>query len=117
MQLSQFLQYLLSGVTIGSIYAIVAIGFNIIYNTTGIINFAQGEFVMLGGMLSITLLNFLPLPLAIAVAVVLTMAIGAVIEIVFIRWLVNPGVLRSPWSARRPPNQDPIGAECPTPLI
>ena len=36
----------------GAIYAIVAIGFNIIYNTTGIINFAQGEFVMLGGMIA-----------------------------------------------------------------
>jgi branched-chain amino acid transport system permease protein len=94
MTIELFIQYLAAGITYGSIYAIVAIGFNIIYNTTGIINFAQGEFVMLGGMLSITLLNFLPLPLAIAVAVVLTMAIGAAIEIVFIRWLVNPGVLR-----------------------
>jgi branched-chain amino acid transport system permease protein len=94
MTIELFIQYLAAGITYGSIYAIVAIGFNIIYNTTGIINFAQGEFVMLGGMLSITLLNFLPLPLAIAVAVFLTMAIGAAIEIVFIRWLVNPGVLR-----------------------
>ena len=94
MTIELFIQYLAAGITYGSIYAIVAIGFNIIYNTTGIINFAQGEFVMLGGMLSITLLNFLPLPLAIAVAVVLTMVFGAVIEIVFIRWLVNPGVLR-----------------------
>ena len=42
-----FFQYLFAGITYGSIYAIVAIGFNIIYNTTGIINFAQGEFVML----------------------------------------------------------------------
>jgi len=48
-------QYLVSGITTGSVYAIVAIGFNIIYNTTGIINFAQGEFLMLGGMISITL--------------------------------------------------------------
>ena len=42
-----FIQYLMAGVTYGSIYAIVAIGFNIIYNTTGIINFAQGEFVVM----------------------------------------------------------------------
>ncbi len=89
-----FIQYLVAGVTYGSIYAIVAIGFNIIYNTTGIINFAQGEFVMLGGMLSITFLHFLPLPLAILLAVVVTMAIGAGIEMVFIRWLKNPGILR-----------------------
>jgi len=94
MTVELFIQYLVAGITYGSIYAIVAIGFNIIYNTTGIINFAQGEFVMLGGMLSITFLHFLPLPAAIAVAVLCTMAIGAAIEILFIRWLNNPGVLR-----------------------
>ena len=49
------LQYLLSGITKGSIYAVVAIGFNLIYSATGIINFAQGEFVMLGGMVAVTL--------------------------------------------------------------
>jgi len=42
------LQYLVSGITKGSIYAAVAIGFNLIYSATGVINFAQGEFVMLG---------------------------------------------------------------------
>jgi len=94
MTLELFIQYLLAGLTYGSIYAIVAIGFNIIYNTTGIINFAQGEFVMLGGMISISLLHFMPLPLAILIAVVITMVIGALIEMVFIRWLESPGVLR-----------------------
>lgn len=94
MDLSLFLQYLFAGITYGIIYAIVAIGFNIIYNTTGIINFAQGEFLMLGGMISISLLHFMPLPLAIAVAVLITMIIGALIEIVFIRWIDNPSVLR-----------------------
>jgi len=94
MTLELFIQYLVAGITYGSIYAIVAIGFNIIYNTTGIINFAQGEFVMLGGMLSITLLQFMPITVAIALAVGLTMCIGAVIEIVFIRWLKSPTVLR-----------------------
>jgi branched-chain amino acid transport system permease protein len=89
-----FFQYLFAGVTYGIIYAIVAIGFNIIYNTTGIINFAQGEFVMLGGMISISLLHVVPLPVAIALAVLITMVIGALIEIVFIRWLESPSVLR-----------------------
>ena len=89
-----FLQYLFAGITYGVIYAIVAIGFNIIYNTTGIINFAQGEFVMLGGMISISLLQVVPLPVAIALAVLITMLIGALIEIVFIRWLDSPSVLR-----------------------
>ena len=60
------LQYLLSGITKGSIYAVVAIGFNLIYSATGIINFAQGEFVMLGGMVAVTLAHYVPLPVAIA---------------------------------------------------
>ena len=94
MSLDLFFQYLFAGITYGSIYAIVAIGFNIIYNTTGIINFAQGEFVMLGGMLSISLLPFMPLGYAIAAAVAITMMIGALIEICFIRWLESPSVLR-----------------------
>ncbi len=89
-----FLQYLFAGLTYGIIYAIVAIGFNIIYNTTGIINFAQGEFVMLGGMIAISLQKLMPLPLAIGLAVVITMIVGALIEIVFIRWLDKPSVLR-----------------------
>jgi len=89
-----FFQYLVAGLTYGTIYAIVGIGFNIIYNTTGIINFAQGEFVMLGGMTAVTLHAFLPLPLAIAGAVAITMIAGGLIEIIFIRWLVKPSVLR-----------------------
>ena len=94
MTLELFIQYLMAGITYGSMYAIVGIGFNIIYNTTGIINFAQGEFVMLGGMLSITFLKIAPLPVAITLAVLCTMIIGAGIEMLFIRWLKNPAVLR-----------------------
>ncbi|HEY7586990.1 MAG TPA: branched-chain amino acid ABC transporter permease [Candidatus Deferrimicrobiaceae bacterium] len=84
----------MAGITYGTIYAIVAIGFNIIYNATGIINFAQGEFVMLGGMIAVTLHQYLPLPLAILGAVAATLFIGAIIEITFIRWLRGPSVLR-----------------------
>ena len=89
-----FFQYLIAGLTYGTIYAVVGMGFNIIYNATGIINFAQGEFVMLGGMTAVTLHAFLPLPAAIAGAVAATMAVGALVEVVFIRWLVKPSVLR-----------------------
>jgi branched-chain amino acid transport system permease protein len=94
MELGLLLQYLVAGLTYGTIYAVVGVGFNIIYNTTGIINFAQGEFVMLGGMTAVTLHGFLPLPLAIAGAVLLTMAAGVLVELLFIRWLVRPTVLR-----------------------
>ena len=74
------------GITVGSIYAIVAIGFNIIYNTTGIINFAQGEFLMLGGMTAVT-------PVAVPAAAAghrcwrwsITTLLGGLVELVFIR--------------------------------
>jgi branched-chain amino acid transport system permease protein len=94
MTLDLFLQYLVAGVTYGAIYAIVAIGFGIVYNATGIINFAQGEFVMLGGMIAATLQPHVPLPVAVLGAVLATMAVGALVEVLFIRWLDRPGVLR-----------------------
>jgi branched-chain amino acid transport system permease protein len=96
-------QYLAAGITYGIIYAVVAIGFNIIYNATGIINFAQGEFVMLGGMIAVSLhTGFtagpvhvqVPLLAAIGIAVAATMLVGALIEVTCIRWLRKPGVLR-----------------------
>jgi len=94
MTLELLLQYLVAGLTYGSIYAVVAIGFNIIYNATGIINFAQGEFVMLGGMIAVSLERAVPLPLAVAGAVAATAAVGALVEIAFVRWLRRPSVLR-----------------------
>lgn len=94
MSLDLFFQYLFAGITYGAMYAIVAIGFNIIYNATGIINFAQGEFVMLGGMISASLLPQLGLAGAMGAAVVLTMGAGAAMEILFIRWLKSPTVMR-----------------------
>src|SRR5664279_4832582 len=46
--LSQFLQFVFSGVTVGAMYALAALGYSLIYNASGVINFAQGEFIMLG---------------------------------------------------------------------
>jgi len=87
------LQYLLSGITKGSIYAVVAIGFNLIYSATGVLNFAQGEFVMLGGMVAVTLAHFVPLPVAIAGAVLIVAFIGCLLEITFFRKLRRHSVL------------------------
>ena len=87
MSLDQFLQYLISGLTQGSIYALVGVGFTIIYAVTSIINFAQGEFVMLGGMMSFALIDGwgLPMALAILLSILLTAAIGALLYILAIR--------------------------------
>ena len=87
------LQYLLSGVTKGSIYAVVAIGFNLIYSATGVLNFAQGEFVMLGGMVAVTLAHFVPLPVAVAGAVAIVAIVGCLLEVTFFRKLRRHSVL------------------------
>ncbi len=90
----QLLQYIFSGITIGSIYVVVEIGYNIIYNATGIINFAQGEFLMLGGMIAYTFSQFLPLFPSVIAAVAITAIIGSGVEFIFIRPLKHPSVLR-----------------------
>ena len=73
----QILQFFITGISIGAIYAIVGIGFMIIYSVTRVVNFAQGEFLMLGGMLSITFhLKGFPLSISILLAVVITTLIG-----------------------------------------
>lgn len=75
--MSELLQFLLSGVTVGAVYALVALGFTIIYNASDVVNFAQGEFVMLGGMITVMAYTAgAPLPLAALVAVVATAALG-----------------------------------------
>ena len=73
----ELLQFLLSGITVGAVYALVALGFTIIYNASDVVNFAQGEFVMLGGMITVfTYASGLPLPLAALIAIIVTAAIG-----------------------------------------
>lgn len=75
------MQYIVTGLTVGSIYALLAIGFVTIYNITGILNFAQGEFAMIGAMTCITLVNTgLPMFPAIILAILITAAIGLIVE-------------------------------------
>jgi branched-chain amino acid transport system permease protein len=83
----QILQYLIGGITKGSIYSIVALGFTIIYNSTEIINFAQGEFVMLGALFMVTFSSLFPMamPLAFAAAVVSVTIVGMVFDLTVIR--------------------------------
>ncbi len=75
--MAELLQFVFSGLTVGAIYALVALGFTLIYKASDIINFAQGEFVMLGGMITVfAALAGMPLPVAALLAVVATTAIG-----------------------------------------
>jgi len=78
---AQFMQYLLTGLTVGAIYALVALGFSIIFNASQVINFAQGEFVMIGGMATVSLTGTgLPYMLAIPLAVVVSALVGLALE-------------------------------------
>ncbi len=73
----EFLQFVFSGLTVGAVYALVALGFTLIYNASDVINFAQGEFVMLGGMTTVFLaLAGVPLPAAAGLAIACTVLVG-----------------------------------------
>lgn len=86
-------QSVLSGIGVGAVYGLIGIGFCVIYNASGIVNFAQGAFVMLGGMLTnagMTRLG-LPLPLAAIGAIVIVAISGVVLERIVVRPLWNRG--------------------------
>ena len=79
--MAEFLQFLFSGLTIGAIYALVALGFTLIYNASDVINFAQGEFVMIGGMVTFFLTAAgVPTPLAAVMAVVAAILVGVALH-------------------------------------
>jgi branched-chain amino acid transport system permease protein len=67
--LSLYFQFVISGLTMGIIYAMVGIGFSFIYRVTTVLNFAQGEFLMLGGMVAITACASFGLPPLLALGV------------------------------------------------
>jgi branched-subunit amino acid ABC-type transport system permease component len=76
-----FFQLLLPGLTTGCVYALVALGFVLTANVSGVVNFAQGEFVMLGGIVAAALVAAgLPLWVAIIIATVVGAAVAAAQE-------------------------------------
>ncbi|MDT8396518.1 MAG: branched-chain amino acid ABC transporter permease [bacterium] len=92
MGLEQILQFVITGITVGSTYALIGIGFNIIFNATEIINFAQGEFVMLGGMFTVFGMQVLrlPVPFAALLSIVLVAFLGLLLNLFAIRPIRNP---------------------------
>jgi branched-chain amino acid transport system permease protein len=89
----EFLQFAFSGLTVGAIYALVALGFTLIYNSSDVVNFAQGEFVMLGGMITFFgKAAGLPLP----VAALLAVGIVAIVGLLLHRLAIEPARGASP---------------------
>jgi len=88
MDITLIIQTVISGMGTGIIYGLIGIGFCVIYNASGIVNFAQGMFVMLGGMITHALLTHAGLPLALAIP--LTVVIAAALGIAVDRLVVQP---------------------------
>jgi branched-chain amino acid transport system permease protein len=88
---SDFLQFLVAGVALGAVYALVSIGFVTIYKATGVLNFAQGGFVLLGAYVASTLRTTAGLPFALAVlgAMAAMALLGAAAERAIVRPLVG----------------------------
>jgi branched-chain amino acid transport system permease protein len=91
--LTQLSQSLVNGIGVGLIYGLVGIGFCVIYNASGIVNFAQGVFVMLGGMFCHALLSRLGLPMWIAapLAIALSALAGVALQLLVVRPMWDRG--------------------------
>lgn len=89
-------QIVVSGISVGCIYGLIGIGFCVIYNASGIVNFAQGAFVMLGGMTAYMFLTALGAPLIVAglASVMIVAAFGVALEFIVVRplWNRNAGM-------------------------
>lgn len=83
-----FAQLVLNGLVVGSIYGLVALGFVIIYKSTSILNFAQGEFLLLGAYLSLAIVSAHKVPFA--VAVLLTLAFSIILGLAIERLILRP---------------------------
>lgn len=91
--MAEFLQLAFSGLTVGAVYALVALGFTLIYNASDVINFAQGDFVMIGGMGTVFLTAAgIALPLAALIAIIGTVIVGLLLH----RFAIQPARGASP---------------------
>src|SRR5258708_40348099 len=87
------LDLLVGALTAGSLYALVAMGFNILYRPTNVFNFAQGDLVMLGAMFGATFITLLGLPWFVGAA--LAMLAGAALALIAEKIAGAPGLNRS----------------------
>ena len=92
--LSEFVQMVISGTAIGCIYAIVALGFVLIYKASEIVNFAQGDLMMLGAFLGFTFIGIAGMPflLGLVLAMACMALIGAALDRIVLRPMVGQPV-------------------------
>ena len=92
---SQILQYVISGITNGAIYAVIALGFTIIYNSTEVINFAQGEFVLMGAYICLWVIADMQIPFvwAFLITMVFSVVLGLLVERLMLRPLIGEPII------------------------
>ena len=84
----EFLSYLISGISLGSVYALIALGYTMVYGIAKMLNFAHGDVIMIGGYISFCTVSYLGLP--VWLAVLLAMAVCTVLGIVVERLAYKP---------------------------
>ena len=77
-----FLQYLINGISIGAVYAIIALGYTMVYGIAKMLNFAHGDVIMVGAYMSYCVTNYLGLPVVVSVLVAIAVCtlLGIIIE-------------------------------------
>jgi branched-chain amino acid transport system permease protein len=90
-----FFQYVIGGLAVGSVYGLVALGFVLIFKSTDVFNFAQGDLLMVGGYLLFTCLATFSLPMIPAIVVALAMAavIGVLLQVIVFRPMIGKPLL------------------------
>ena len=95
MDFNFFLQLVINGLVVGSVYALVALGFVIIFKSTSVVNFAQGEFLLLGAYISLAVVgNFnVPFWIAIVITLIFSVVLGILIERLILRPMIGEPVI------------------------
>ena len=95
MDVSFFLQLVINGLVVGSVYSLVALGFVIIFKSTGVVNFAQGEFLLLGAYISLAVVGqyHVPFWVAVIITLVFSVLLGMLIERLILRPMIGEPVI------------------------
>jgi branched-chain amino acid transport system permease protein len=90
-----FLELFVNGLMVGSIYALVAMGFVIIYKSSGVVNFAQGEFLLVGAYLSMDIVAtyHVPLPASLALTLLFSIILGLAVQRLILRPLIGEPII------------------------
>ena len=78
--ISKNLPYLMAGISVGGQYALIAIGYTMVYGILRLINFAHGDIFMVAGLIMVYAVTVMPMPLAILLVIAATVALGFLVE-------------------------------------